>query len=94
MNIRKSSLPDGRQGITIYAEPDIISEMVALCKQRNIAVEESPDISPEVMESLMKSIKKDTAISRVEEIAKSFKNKSKPQTQTLEERLKQIADKE
>jgi len=54
----------------------------------------NPEISEEVIASFMKSIKKDSAISRVEEIAKSFKNKSKPQTQTLEARLKKLADKE
>lgn len=75
MNIKKTTLADGRQGITIFAEPDIISEMVALCKQRNIPVEESPEVSQETLDNLTKTAKQISAIEKVKAIADELKNK-------------------
>ncbi|SQC15043.1 Uncharacterised protein [Klebsiella pneumoniae] len=75
MNIKKTTLADGRQGITIFAEPDIISEMVALCKQRNIPVEESPEVSRETLDNLTKTAKQISAIEKVKAIADELKTK-------------------
>lgn len=90
MNIKKTTLADGRQGITIFAEPDIISEMVALCKQRNIPVEESPEVSQETLESLTKTAKQISAIEKVKAIADELKNKKAEETQSPKQIIKNI----
>lgn len=79
MNIKKTKLPDGKEGITIYADPDVISEMVALCKQRNIPVDESPEISSETIEQLSKikkDVQKNSEIEKVFKMAEDLKNKN------------------
>lgn len=74
MNIKKTKLPDGKEGITIYADPDVISEMVALCKQRNIPVDESPEISSETIESLKAMSRQVSVNERVVALAKALKS--------------------
>ena len=90
MNIKKTTLPDGRQGITIFAEPDIISEMVALCKQRNIPVEESPEVSQETLDNLTKTAKQISAIEKVKAIADELKNKKAEKTESPKQIIKNI----
>lgn len=90
MNIKKTTLADGRQGITIFAEPDIISEMVALCKQRNIPVEESPEVSQETLDNLTKTAKQISAIEKVQAIADELKNKKAEETQSPKQIIKNI----
>lgn len=89
MNIKKTTLADGRQGITIFAEPDIISEMVALCKQRNIPVEESPEVSRETLDNLTKTAKQISAIEKVKAIADELKKKAE-ETQSPKQIIKNI----
>ncbi len=90
MNIKKTTLTDGRQGITIFAEPDIISEMVALCKQRNIPVEESPEVSQETLDNLTKTAKQISAIEKVKAIADELKNKKAVETESPKQIIKNI----
>lgn len=76
MNIKKTTLPDGREGITIYADPDVISEMVVLCKQRNIPVDETPIITSEVIEQLKKSAHATIEYKKVIKMAEDLKAKN------------------
>ncbi|WP_238081689.1 hypothetical protein [Pseudescherichia vulneris] len=80
--IHKTVFPDGRQGITIFSDPDIISEMVKLCKERNIHVNESPIIDEQFIQNLTKSVNDDLAIQKIEKMAEEI-NKKKIQTKSL-----------
>ncbi len=90
MNIKKTTLADGRQGITIFAEPDIISEMVSLCKQRNIPVEESPEVSQETLDNLTKTDKQISAIEKVKAIADELKNKKAEEIESPKQIIEKI----